>query len=83
MSKKDEQDEMSKELLRWLEEDDPFGLNEEIKTIPFKCKDCRKEDDVPDFVVSDFQMDKMKHEEVKIECPFCGGTMLRTKNSPK
>ena len=30
ISKNKEQDEMSKELLGWLEEDDPFGLNEEI-----------------------------------------------------
>jgi hypothetical protein len=28
MSKNKEQDEMIEELLRWLEEDDPFGLNE-------------------------------------------------------
>lgn len=83
MSKNKEQDDMSKELLRWLEEDDPFGLNEEIKTILFKCEDCRKEDDVPDFVVHEFQLDKKKGEEVEVECPFCGGTMLRAKNNPK
>jgi hypothetical protein len=46
MTRKKEQDEMSKDLLKWLEEDDPFGLNEEIKTITFKCIDCGKEDEV-------------------------------------
>lgn len=83
MSKNKEQDEMSKELLRWLEEDDPFGLNEDIKTILFKCRDCREVDDVPDFVVHEFQIDKKKNEELKIECPYCGGTMLKSKESPK
>jgi hypothetical protein len=83
MPKNNEPDEMSKDLLKWLEEEDPFGLNEDINTILFKCKDCRKEDDVPDFVVADFQVDKKKGEEVEIECPFCGGTMLRAKESPK
>ncbi|MDD9313131.1 MAG: hypothetical protein ACQEW2_18045 [Bacillota bacterium] len=82
MSKNKEQDDMSKELLRWLEEDDPFGLNEEIKTIIFKCKDCRKEDDVPDFVVHEFGLENKKNQEVKVECPYCGGTMIRAKNNP-
>jgi redox-regulated HSP33 family molecular chaperone len=83
MSKNKEQDEMSKELLKWLEEEDPFGLNEEIKTILFKCKACLKEDEVPDFVVHEFQFDLKEHEKVEIECPFCGGTMRRARKSPK
>lgn len=83
MPKNNEPDEMSQDLLKWLEEEDPFGLNEDIITILFKCKDCRKVDDVPDFVVADFHLDKKKGEEVEIECPFCGGTMLRAKESPK
>lgn len=83
MSKNKEQDEMSRDLLKWLEEEDPFGLNEEIHTITFICQDCRKEDDVPDFVVADFQLDKKEHEEVEVECPFCGGTMRRAKKNPK
>lgn len=83
MSKNKDQDEMNKDFLRWLEEDDPLGLNEEIKTILFKCRDCRKEDDVPDFVVADFGLDKNGKEEVEVECPFCGGTMRKSKKSPK
>lgn len=83
MPKNNEPDEMSQDLLKWLEEEDPFGLNDDINTILFKCKDCRKVDDVPDFVVADFQVDKKKGEDVEIECPFCGGTMLRAKESPK
>lgn len=83
MPKNNEPDEMSKDLLNWLEGEDPFGLNEDINIILFICKDCRKEDDVPDFVVADFQVDKKKGGEVEVECPFCGGTMLRAKESPK
>ncbi len=60
-----------------------IGLNEEIITILFKSKDCREEDDVPDFVVHEFQQYKKKGEEVEVEYPFCGGTMLRAKKSPK
>ena len=81
MSKNNEQDELSRDFLESLEEDDPFGLNEEINTILFKCKDCHKKDDVPDFVVHDFQVDLTKGEQVEIECPFCGGTMFRVKKT--
>jgi hypothetical protein len=42
-----------------------------------------EEDDVPDFVVHEFQQYKKKGEEVEVEYPFCGGTMLRAKKSPK
>ncbi|MFC7372291.1 hypothetical protein ACFQPF_11450 [Fictibacillus iocasae] len=76
-------DELSEELVRWLEEEDPFGLNEEIKTITFVCKECREEDDVPDFVVGEFRLDKKKGEEVEIQCPNCGGTMIQARNNPK
>lgn len=79
LPKNNEPDEMSKDLLQWLEEEDPYGLNEDINTILFKCKDCREEDDVFDFVVADFQVDK----KIEIECPFCDGAMLRAKESPK
>lgn len=83
MTKNNEQDEMSKDLLRWLEEDDPLGLNEEIKTTLFRCKDCHGEDDVPDFVVSEFMMDRKKGERVQVQCPHCGGTMFEARKSPK
>ncbi|WP_318616796.1 hypothetical protein [Sporosarcina sp. YIM B06819] len=78
-----EPDELSEEFLKSLQDDDPFGLNEEMETVLFECADCRKEDDVPDFVVQDFQVYLKKNEEVEIECPFCGGTIRRAKKSPK
>ncbi|MFC7394545.1 hypothetical protein ACFQRG_16440 [Scopulibacillus cellulosilyticus] len=83
MRRNTKQDEMSKEFLKWLEEEDPLGLDEEITTIIFKCLDCGKEDEVPDFVVEEFQFDLEKHEEVEVVCPFCEGTMRRAKKNPK
>lgn len=68
--------------LSWLEED-PLGLEEEIQTIRFKCLDCGKEDEVPDFVVDEFGYGLEKGEEVEIECPFCGGTMKQARKGPK
>ena len=82
MSKNKKPDELSKEFLEWLEEDDPFGLDDEIVLLSFKCKDCGKRDDVPEYVVEDFSVDLNEDEEVEIECPFCGGTMLRARNVP-
>lgn len=79
----EELDELNRAFLQSLEEDDPFGLNEKISTIEFKCRDCQELDDVPDFVVADFQVDLKQNEEVEIECPFCGGTMHRAKKNPK
>jgi hypothetical protein len=32
-------DELSKDLLKWFEEEDPFGINEEINMLTFTCKD--------------------------------------------
>ena len=71
---------MSKDLLKWLEEEDPFGLNEEIKTITFKCTDCGKEDEVPDFVVGELSFDLKENEEVETVCPYCEGTMRKARN---
>ncbi|SEN98650.1 hypothetical protein SAMN05192533_1377 [Mesobacillus persicus] len=79
MSKNKEQDELNK----WLEEEDPFGLDEEIKTILFTCLECGEEDDVPEFVVQEFWVDKKQNEEVETECPKCGGPMRRAKKDPK
>lgn len=44
LAKNKEQDDLSKDFLKWLEEEDPFGLDEDIKIIIFKCLDCGKED---------------------------------------
>lgn len=82
MSTKKTPDELSKDILKWLEEDDPFGLEEEMIILTFKCKDCGKEDEVPEYVVEDFCVGLKDGEEVEIECPFCGGTMLRARNVP-
>ena len=82
MSQKKKPDELSKEFLKWLEEDDPFGLEDEIVLLSFKCKDCGKRDEVPEYVIEDFSVDLNNDEEVEIECPFCGGTMLQARNVP-
>lgn len=83
MTKNKEPDELNKEFLKWLDEEDPFGFDEEMKTILFICIDCREEDDVPEFVVQEFQVDKKQNEEVETVCPKCGGTMRRARKSPK
>jgi hypothetical protein len=44
LAKNKEQDD----FIKWLNEEDPFGLNEEIEFIIFRCIDCGKEDKVPD-----------------------------------
>lgn len=83
MARNKEQDELNKDFLKWLEEDDPFGLNEEIKIIIFKCVDCGKEDEVPEYVVEEFHFDLKENEEVEVVCPFCNGIMRRARNVPR
>lgn len=78
MGKNKEQDE----LLKWLDEEDPFGLDEEIEFIMFKCIDCGKKDEVPDYVVEEFHFDLEENEEVEVVCPFCNGTMRRARKDP-
>ncbi|WP_159347430.1 hypothetical protein, partial [Cytobacillus firmus] len=75
MTKNKEQDELIKAFLESLNDDDPFGLNEEIKLLIFKCLDCGKEDEVPEYVVEEFQYDLKENEEVEVVCPYCNGTM--------
>lgn len=82
LSKNKKQDEMSKEFLKWLEEEDPLGLDEEMEILTFTCIDCGKEDEVPDYVVGEFRIDLKDGEEVEILCPFCEGTMHGPKNAP-
>ena len=72
---------MSKDFLKWLEED-PFGLNEDMKIIIFKCMDCGKEDEVPEYVVEEFHFDLKENEEVEVVCPFFFFTMRRARNIP-
>lgn len=78
MGKNKEQDE----LLKWLDGEDPFGLDEEIEFIMFKCIDCGKKDEVPDYVVEEFHFDLEGNEEVEVVCPFCNGTMRRARKDP-
>ncbi|MFB6468702.1 hypothetical protein ACE38V_18215 [Cytobacillus sp. Hz8] len=47
----------------------------EIKILLFKCMDCGKEDEVPEFVVEEFHFDLEEDEKVEVVCPFCNGTM--------
>ncbi|MDD9313810.1 hypothetical protein PUS82_21380 [Cytobacillus firmus] len=82
MTKNKEQDELNKAFLESLNDDDPFGLNEEIKLLIFKCLDCGKEDEVPEYVVEEFQYDLKENEEVEVVCPYCNGTMRRAGNVP-
>lgn len=82
MAQNKEQDELNKDYLKWLEESDPFGLNEDIKIIIFKCLDCGKEDEVPEYVVEEFEYDLKENEEVEVVCPFCNGTMRRARKDP-
>lgn len=78
MGKNIEQDD----LLKWMDEEDPFGLNEEMEFITFKCIDCGKEDEVPDYVVEEFHFDLKENEEVEVVCPFCNGTMRQARKDP-
>lgn len=82
MTKNKEQDELNKAFLESIDEDDPFGFNEEIKIIIFKCLDCGEEDEVPDYVVEEFHFDLNENEEVEVVCPFCNGTMRRARKDP-
>jgi hypothetical protein len=82
LAKNKEQDDLSKDFLKWLEEEDPFGLDEDIKIIIFKCLDCGKEDEVPEYVFEEFHYDLNDNEEVEVVCPFCNGTMRRARTVP-
>ncbi|MCM3570937.1 hypothetical protein [Neobacillus mesonae] len=83
MAKSKEQDDLNKAFLESLDEEDPFGLNEDIKILIFKCLDCGKEDEVPEYVVEEFGFDLDENEEVEVVCPFCNGTMRQAKEYPK
>jgi hypothetical protein len=71
------------DLLKWLEEDDPFGLEEEMEIVIFKCMDCGKEDEVPEYLIGEFSFDLKEGEEVELQCPFCAeGTMREARDVP-
>ncbi|WP_256205306.1 hypothetical protein, partial [Piscibacillus halophilus] len=81
LSQKKDQDNLFGDIDEWLE-DDPFGLDEEIKIVIFKCLDCNGTDEVPDYIIGEFSVDKNNDEEVELHCPHCNGTMIRAKNVP-
>ncbi|GAE95515.1 hypothetical protein JCM21714_4793 [Gracilibacillus boraciitolerans JCM 21714] len=54
--------------MEWLG-DDPLGLNEKEVLLLFQCLDCKKTDDVPEFIVGEFSVDLNEGEEVELHCP--------------
>jgi hypothetical protein len=43
----------------------------------------RRLDEVPEYLIGEFQFGLKKYEEVEFECPFCGGTMRQKRKNPK
>jgi len=68
--------------LDWLDEEDPFGLNEEMEIVIFKCLDCKKTDEVPEYIIGEFSVGLKEGEEVEIHCPYCNGAMREARNAP-
>ncbi|MCK0473367.1 hypothetical protein [Halalkalibacter sp. APA_J-10(15)] len=81
MSSNKKQVEQQDEFLKWLEENDPLDVEEEV-TISFICIKCKKEDELLDFVVDEFHYDLEEGEEVEVVCLFCGGTMRQARKDP-
>ena len=81
MGSRKEQDNSKEVIPDWLDEDDPFGLNEEIEIVIFKCLDCKGTDEVPEYIIGEFSVDKSRRE-VEIHCPHCNGTMIEAKDAP-
>lgn len=65
-----------------LDQEDPFGLNEEMEIVLFQCLDCHKTDEVPEYIIGEFSVDLKKGEEVEMHCPYCNGTMIEARNVP-
>ncbi|UOQ92758.1 hypothetical protein MUO14_20445 [Halobacillus shinanisalinarum] len=74
MSNRKELDKKDKSQEGWLDE--------ELVIVEFECIDCKKTDDVPDYIIDECSLDLKKGEEVELECPFCHGTMIKAKNAP-
>ncbi len=73
------QDNLLDDLDEWLDGEDPFGLNEEIELVLFKCLDCNGTDEVPEYLIGEFSVDKNKDEAVELHCPHCNGTMIEAR----
>ncbi|MFD1039994.1 hypothetical protein ACFQ3N_16600 [Virgibacillus byunsanensis] len=51
-------------LVKWLEDDVPFGLNDEIEKIfIFRCLDCKGTDEVPEYIIDEFSVDLNEGEK--------------------
>ncbi|WP_246206608.1 hypothetical protein [Virgibacillus ihumii] len=82
MANQRKQDKSSLEIDKWLDEVDPFGLDEDMEIVLFKCLDCHGTDEVPEYIIGEFSVDKNKGDEVKLHCPHCNGTMIEERNAP-
>lgn len=80
MEKKKTEDSFNE--LAWLDEDDPFGLNEPLELVSFVCADCKQIDEVPAYIIGEFMVDKKPGKPVILECPYCHSEMFEAKNDP-
>ncbi|KGR80300.1 hypothetical protein CD30_19750 [Ureibacillus massiliensis 4400831 = CIP 108448 = CCUG 49529] len=80
--KKKKSEEVQVDPLAWLEGDDPFGLNDPIELVNFVCTECKKNDEVPAYIIGEFMVDKKPGEPVTLECPYCNGEMFEAKDDP-
>lgn len=76
------QDKSKEVFPDWMDEDDPFGLKEKIELVLFKCLDCGGTDEVPEYIIGEFSVDKNNRGEVELHCPHCNGTMKEASNAP-
>lgn len=81
MASNKKQDEQQDGFLKWLDENDPLDVEPEV-TITFICTKCKKEDEVPNFVVDEFHYDLEEGEEVEVVCPFCCSAMRQARKDP-
>ncbi|HBZ09767.1 MAG TPA: hypothetical protein DEO65_07815 [Bacillus bacterium] len=65
-----------------LKEEDPFGLDEDLEIVIFRCLDCNTTDEVPEYIIGEFSVDLNKGEEVKLHCPKCNSTMIDARENP-
>jgi len=80
--KKEQGDPFLRDLDKWKNGEDPFGLNKEMIIVLFKCMDCKGTDEVPEYIIGEFSVDLNKGEEVELHCPHCNGTMREARDVP-
>lgn len=69
---------LSKEVGDWTEEEMIRILGPRDTYTRMKCSKCGYEENVPDWVLSEFK-DQYKQKEVSTECPKCNGAMFKKK----